>query len=158
MCLLGVWFGKLLDRTSSQGTQCTLPRAGFAVADLPGTWIAGTPYHQDTLVIKADGTYKQIIHIQKKKKTPVDYESDWPAWWLEYGNVNIPVLHLEDYRLCGYDTDISCDIPGGSGLHMCQVEYEDILGEGVLYVMGESEITLTLPLGAEDSWFYRLES
>ena len=37
---------------------------------------------------------------------------------------------------------------------MCQVGYKDLPNEGVLYVMGGSEITLTLPLGLEDSWFY----
>lgn len=154
VCFLGLWFSGLLDRTSGQGPQCAPPRQGFTKEDLLGTWIAGTPDQRDTLIIKADGTYKQIIHIEYATKPPVDYESDWQAWWLEYGNISIPVLHLEGYRLCGYNAGISCDIPGGSRLHMCQIDYKDIPDEGVLYVMGESELTLTLPLGLEDSWYY----
>ena len=155
VCILGIWFGKLLDRTSSQGPQCAPPRKGFfSKEDLVGTWIAGSPDRRDTLIIKADGTYKQIIHIKYATKPPLDYESGWQAWWLEYGNISVPVLHLEGWRMCGYNAGISCDIPGGSRFHMCQVDYKDIPGEGVLYVMGDSEITLTLPLGLEDSWFY----
>lgn len=153
VCLLGVWFGKILDVTSSLGTQCIPPKSGFAAAELSGTWIAGPPDHQDTLIIRPNGTYKQIIHIQNKKKPSTIYESDWQAWWLESGT--IPVLHLEDYRLCGYDPDVNCDLPGGSGLTMCQIEYEDVPGEGALYVMGEAGITLTLPLGGKESWFYQ---
>lgn len=115
---------------------------------------SGRDDHRDTLIIKADGTYKQIIHIEYATKSPVDFESDWQAWWLEYGNNNIPVQHLEGYRLCGYNAGISCDIAGGSGIHMCGIEYKDIPNEGVLYVIGKSKITLTLPLGLEDNWGY----
>ena len=110
--------------------------------------------NRNALIIKADGTYKQIIHIEFVSDPPVDYESGWQTWWLEYGNISVPVLHLEGYRLCGYNEGISCDILGGTGSHMCQVDYKDMPGEGVLYVMGESEITLTLPLRLEDSWYY----
>lgn len=154
VCVSGVWFCMLINRISSQGPQCAPPREGFTKVDLVGTWIAGTPDQRDTLIIKADGTYKQIIHIEYVSDPPVDYESDWQAWWLEYGNISVPALHLEGYRLCGYNPGISCDILGGTGSHMCQVDYKDLPGEGVLYVMGESEITLTLPLGLEDSWGY----
>ena len=157
VCLLGMLFCMLLNMTSNEGPQCAPPLGGFSKADLLGTWIAGTPDQRDTLIIKADGTYKQIVHIEFVSGPPVDYESDWQAWWLEYNEVvTIPSLHLEGYRLCGYNADISCDIPGGSGSHMCQVDYKDIPGEGVLYLMGESELTLTLPL-LENSWFYRQE-
>jgi len=137
-----------------QGPQCAPPSEGFTETDLVGTWIAGTPDQRDTLIIKADGTYKQTIHIEFSELPPTNYESSWQTWWLEYEDISVPVLHLEGYRLCGYNAGISCDIAGGSGRHMCQIEYKDIPGEGVLYVMGESELTLTLPLGLEDSWFY----
>jgi hypothetical protein len=154
VCLLGMLLCILLDMTSSEGPQCDPPE-GFSKGDLLGTWIAGSPDQSDTLIIKADGTYKQIVHIEFASKPPVDYESDWQAWWLEYDEVvTIPSLHLEGYRLCGYNAGVSCDIPGGSGSHMCQVDYKDIPGEGVLYVMrGWSEFTLTLPL-LENSWGY----
>jgi hypothetical protein len=153
ICLLWMWFGKLLIKTGSQGPQCAPPREGFSKADLVGTWIAGTPSQRDTLIIKADGTYKQMIHLEFATKPAMDYASDWQKWWLENGDTTVPVLHLEGWRMCGYDPGISCDIPGGSGSHMCQIDYKDIPGEGVLYVMGESELTLTLPL-LENSWFY----
>jgi hypothetical protein len=98
--------------------------------------------------------YHQIIHIEFSELPLKNFESDWQKWWLERGNNGVPVLHLEGYRLCGYNAGISCDILGGSGVHMCQVDYKEIAGEGVLYVMGESEITLSLPLGLEDSYGY----
>jgi hypothetical protein len=155
LCFLGMWFSNILNTTSIQDHHlCTLPSEGFTVADLVGTWIAGTPDQRDTLIIKADGTYKQIIHIEFSELPPKNFESDWQKWWLERGNNGVPVLHLEGYRLCGYNAGISCDILGGSGVHMCQVDYKEIAGEGVLYVMGESEITLSLPLGLEDSYGY----
>lgn len=153
VCPLERWFGEWLTNTSSQGPQCAPPSDGFSKADLVGTWFAGTPDQRDILIIQEDGTYKQIIHIEYITKPSVDYVSDWQAWWLENQDINIPVLHLEGYRLCGYDPGIGCEVPGGGGFHMCQVDYKDIPGEGVLYVMGESEITLTLPL-LENSWFY----
>jgi hypothetical protein len=154
VCFLGTWVIMLLDRTSSRGPQCASPRASFSENDLIGTWIAGTPDPRDTLIIKANGTYKQIIHTEFSELPPTNYESPWQTWWLEDQNITVPVLHLEGYRLCGYNADISCDTIGGSGQHMCQVGYKDLSNEGVLYVMGGSEITLTLPLGLEDSWFY----
>jgi hypothetical protein len=153
ICFLGLWFVKLLDRTSTQGPQCAPPRASFSRDNLAGTWIAGTPDQRDMLIIRADGTYKQIIHIEFAELPPTDYESDWQTWWLEGNDINVPVLHLEGWRMCGYNPGISCDTPGGSGSHMCNVNYKDDPNEGALYVMGGSELTLTLPL-LENSWFY----
>ena len=137
----------------AQGPHCDPPRGSFSKADLVGTWIAGTPDQRDTLVIQADGTYKQIIHIEFAELPPTDYESSWQTWWLEDNDSNVPVLHLEGWRMCGYNPDRSCDTPGGSGFHMCGVSYTDDLNEGALYVMGGRELTLTLPL-LENSWFY----
>jgi hypothetical protein len=156
VCPLEVWFGELLNRQGSQGPQCAPPRESFSEADLIGTWIAGSPEQRDVLIINADGTYKQIIHVKYATGPSVDYESEWLQWWLESENISVPVLHLEGWRLCGYNPGVSCDIAGGSGFHMCEVEYKDIPGEGVLYVMGGSELLLTLPL-LESSWsYYRL--
>ena len=155
VCLLGMLFFMVLNMTSTQDPHhCAPPSKGFTEADLVGTWIAGSPDKRDTLIIKADGTYKQIIHIEFSELPPTDYESGWQTWWLEGDNISVPVLHLEGWRMCGFNEGISCNTPGGSGSHMCQVEYKDIPGEGVLYVMGETEITLTLPLGLEDSYGY----
>jgi len=154
-CLLGRWLDHyLILSTENQGHSCAPPPEGFSDIDLVGTWIAGTPSQRDTLTIRADGTYKQSVHIEYATKPTVDFESDWQNWWLEYTDNNIVVLHLVGWRMCGYDLGIGCDVSGGSGIHMCEVNYEDNPGEGVLYVMGESEITLTLPLGLEDSWYY----
>jgi hypothetical protein len=146
------WFAGLLERTKSEGPQCAPPSKGFSEVDLVGTWIAGTPDQRDILIIKADVTYKQIIHIVYSTKPATDYESGWQSWWLEQKDISVPVLHLEGWRMCGY-TGMDCDNPGGSGSHMCQVEYKDAPGEGALYVMGNSELTLTLPL-LENSYFY----
>jgi len=138
----------------AQGPHCDPPRDSFSETDLVGTWIAGTPDQRDTLIINPDGTYKQIIHVEfAEELPPTDYESAWPTWWLEDNDISVPVLHLEGWRMCGYNPDVSCDTLGGSCFHMCDVNYQDDPVEGALYVMGGSELTLTLPL-LENSWFY----
>jgi hypothetical protein len=152
--LCGILAFKLYGLFIVQGHRCAPPQKGFSSEDLIGTWISGTPDQRDTLMIKADGTYRQVIHITHPSKPSVDYVSNWQKWWLEYGKINVPVIHLEGYRMCGYNPDISCDKVGGSGIHMCDINYMDAPNEGVLYIMGSSELTLTLPLGLEDSWGY----
>ncbi len=46
------------------------------IAELVGTWMASSPYQSDTLIIKADGTYKQIIRVEFAELPPIDFESD----------------------------------------------------------------------------------
>jgi hypothetical protein len=49
----------------------SLPPASFSKANLVGTWVARRLGDSDTLIIREDGTYKQIIHLDIPA---VDYE------------------------------------------------------------------------------------
>ncbi len=53
------------------------PRAGFE-SDLIGTWQTLDPDNLDTLMIREDYRYKQIIHrVRSQYYAAADYESDW---------------------------------------------------------------------------------
>ncbi len=136
-----------------------LPPAGFSEADLVGTWVATRLGDSDTLVIREDGTYKQIIHVEYTDYTDepdVDYESDWQPWWLEYHESGIPYLHLKGMRFCAINPSFSCDQPTGyMGWHdFCEDKTIAMDNEGILIVLGE---TLDFPMGSENSWFYSLQ-
>ena len=142
---------------------------GFSEADLIGTWVAGTPDQSDTLIIKADGTYKQIVHVEFAELSPLDYESDWQSWRLEYSEQHIGYLHLEGFRFCGMNPDIPCEERNGGGYDFCRDETIYMENEGVLLVLTEKErqsstieasqylIWLAYPLGSENSWTYNLQ-
>ena len=88
---------------------CTILPKGFSQADLVGTWVAGSygyPKSSDTLIIRSDGRYKQIIHLEFGS---VEYESDWQAWSFEYRDNGTGYLHLDDYRTCAANTEESCE-------------------------------------------------
>ncbi len=100
--------------------RCSPPVGDFSQDNLVGTWIAGVPDQMDKLIIRADGTYKQIIHVVFAELPAIDYESGWQSWHLEYSEDNIPYLHLEGMRFCGMNPDISCEIRIGGGYDFCQ--------------------------------------
>jgi hypothetical protein len=79
---------------------------GFSETDLVGTWIARSIDIIDTLIIQADGTYKQSIHIEYKS---LDYESDWQPWRFEYRENGTGYLHMDQLRTCASNPDTSCD-------------------------------------------------
>jgi hypothetical protein len=89
---------------------CTPPPEGFSEQDLVGTWEGRSIGISDTLIIREDGTYKQIIHINYETEPDIDYETDWQPWRLEYVD-GIPYLHLEGMRLCAINTNLSCEHP-----------------------------------------------
>lgn len=158
-----------------------LPPDGFSEADLVGTWVARRLGDSDTLIIRDDGTYKQIIHVEYTDytdKLDVDYESDWQPWWLEYHESGIPYLHLKGMRFCAINPSFSCDQPTGyqTWHGFCEdttISTETIAmdNEGILLVLGVSEevrqswpdslpprgINLWFPMGSEDSWSYSLQ-
>ena len=117
-----------------------LPPSNFTEEDLIGTWKTGTADINDTLIIKGDGTYKQIIHSE----TPAfDYESDWQPWRLEYAESGLPYLHLEGMRLCVYWEQIDCKLPSGNVYEwydFCQEKWIKMIDEGILIVVGPDEI------------------
>lgn len=129
----------LLWACNPDKNNCLLPPDGFSETDLVGTWIATRLPSTDTLVIRADGTYKQIIHIE----TPdVDYESGWLSWRLEYSESGSPYLHMEDLRLCAYLPDVmNCEQSGGGDFYFydfCRDESFQMSDEGTLIVLGTS--------------------
>ncbi len=149
---------------------CTLPPEGFSQEDLVGKWVAGVPSKKDTLIIREDSTYKQIVHIEYSELPDVDYESDWMPWWLEYTENGIPYLHLQGMRLCGINSDLDCDRPGGSGYDFCKNESIMMNDEGILLALGVPKdmmvspqgtmpmrgINLWFPAGSENTWVYTL--
>lgn len=131
---------------------CSPARRPFSWHDLVGTWYAGSPEDSDILVIKADGTYQQIVHHSFASKPPEDYRSPWQEGWIE--NSSMPVLHLKGWSYCGYNAGVDCHTPATGIYDVCDRNPRQIpADEGLLYIKGTSEITLDLHL-LENSWFY----
>jgi hypothetical protein len=170
-CFFGIFYCLLPVIRYSQvedAPRCSPAVGDFSEANLVGTWIAGRPDQMDTLIIRADGTYKQIVHVEFPKRSPIDYESGWQPWNLEYSEDDIAYLHLDGMRFCGMNPSISCDVRDGDGHDFCRNEYLPMNGEGILLVLeasGESSDTnepnyiyyLHYPLGSENSWTYSLK-
>ncbi len=143
---------------------CMPPPQGFAESDLIGTWYHESMRDTDTLIIRDDGKYKQIIQIEYRT---FDYESDWQAWWVEYAENRIPYLHLEGLRVCVYTRE-NCDpVPEGQIWYdFCQEKWLPMSGEGILMVLAVPERFKQPPLGielsllqkrTEGSWSYELQ-
>ena len=134
------------NKSSQNGvlTNCPLPPLEFIPENLVGTWKTGWSKRNDTLIIKENGTYKQIIHVE----TPAyDYESDWLPWTLEETENGIPKLHLVGMRLCVYWPQADCAQPGGGEsdcYDFCSEEWMQMNNEGILLVLGPPE-KITLP-------------
>ena len=160
--------------SESQSNGCISPPEGFSQADLVGTWMAGSSgpgRPKDTLIFREDGTYKQILDIEYSEAPPFKYESDWQPWRLEYGEDDLPYLHLEGMRLCAYAGGyIDCAVVGGGDspeaqwYDPCQETWVNMPGEGILIVLGSPEGIIPPPRGiklilfqrGEDIWGYRL--
>ncbi len=161
--LIGMWIvlaflsGCLLEQSPTESPPgCPTPPKDFSSSTLVGTWVAGRPDWSDTLIIKADGTYKQILHLVSNTRN-YDYESTWQSWRLEPQPNGIPYLHLTGYRVCAYWPDISCDQVGGGedywddfcfggvtevpGGGVIQGRGVQMPGEGILLVMGVPRTT-----------------
>jgi hypothetical protein len=103
-----------------------------------GTWVARYGGDStDTLIIKEDGTYRQIFD------DPISdyyYEGDWQAWWLELRESGIPHLHMEGMRKCD-GTSEDCRREGGGGgdwlwFDFCEHRVTPMRGEVILLVVG----------------------
>ena len=123
---------------------CKPPPTEFSESDLIGTWEAGLLDHHDTLILREDGKYKQIIHIENP---PFDYESEWYSWWVEYDQNGIPYVHLENMRMCVYWSGLGCNQSGGGGqwYDYCQDEWISMpAGEGILIAIVQENYTQSL--------------
>ena len=174
ICILffiGIYVFGFITTDTKSANNCDPPNNDFSQEDLIGTWKAGGAERNDTLILKADGTYIQIIHIAFKN---YDYKSEPQAWRLEYireKNGNIPYLHLSSMKLCGFNPDLGCEKTGGTGIDFCQNKIIQMDNEGILIVLGKPEplatsalglspsagIDLWLPEGNENTWVYSFQ-
>lgn len=148
----------------------------FSESDLIGTWVAnygGRPV-KDTLVIRDDGTYKQIFTDIPPDQTLGDewqdrsFESDWKKWWLELRPSGYIRLHMEGMHKCD-SLDEICERPGGgvSPDHLIVVDQcENVIitmpDEVVLIAAGypvpvPKGIVLRQPRLAGSEWDYGFE-
>jgi hypothetical protein len=145
---------------------CLPPQKGFAEADLIGTWFNESGGYTDKLILREDGKYKQIIHIEVGN---IDYESDWQDWWIEYAGSDIHYLRLAGLRACAYVRGMDC-IPveevKAFWYDFCQDKAIFMSEAGVLMVLRVPErfeqpphgIELVFPLAyEEDTWRYELQ-
>jgi hypothetical protein len=147
----------LLPAERENGPRCSSFADMIDESKLIGTWFAGNPDHSDTLIIKDSGLYKQLVHIEFPEQSPIDYESDWQSWHLEYSEENIGYLHLDGMSFCGMNSAISCSVRDGGGYDFCRDEYLPMNDEGILLVLGtpnQESIFLFYPLGSENSYVY----
>ena len=157
-------FACVLTQPKSSGC---LPLENFLEADLVGTWVAESLRDTDTLILKEDGTYKQIIHIESRM---IDYESDWQRGQIEYTEIGIPHLYLEGLRTCAYLRGSDCRQAGSDGgfwWDFCAKDSINMPADGgILIVVGVSRqfqqplrgIRLVLPTRYTDegAWTYEL--
>ena len=73
------------------------PPATLRESDLVGTWKAdyGRYHGVDTLILRADGTFKQVYENQREDHI---YETPWNKWWLERFPDGRVRVHLKGAR------------------------------------------------------------
>jgi len=73
------------------------PSATLQESDLVGTWEADYGHYLgvDTLILRADGTFKQIYKNQRENYV---YETPWNKWWLERFPDGRVRMHLKGAR------------------------------------------------------------
>jgi hypothetical protein len=141
LALVGACFACIarLFRKDEPSQGCRPLPEDFSEKDLFGTWLATSIDISDTLVIRADHTYKQIIHIGYES---LDYESDWQLWRFEHRANGTGYLHMEGLRVCAASQETSCDwINDGKRPYSdaCEGQYMEpypAAGEIILVVTG----------------------
>jgi hypothetical protein len=128
----------LQGNRDSGGCTAILPPETFQEADLVGMWVAKYGGDStDTLIIREDGTYRQIFD------DPIPgyhYEGDWQRWWLEPRESGISHLHMEGMRKCDSISE-DCRREGGGGgdwlwFDFCEHRAVQMRGEVILLVVG----------------------
>jgi hypothetical protein len=157
----------IFSNPNSQTTAtCPALPADFNEADLIGTWKASYSLNdQDILIIKEDGTYKQIYDVPD---AGFRYESDWLEWWIEYRESGYIRLHLEGMRRCDGIQSIFERAGGGIdqemiwAIDMCENEVVEMPDKTVLIVTGSKDdvprgITLKHARMAGSDWYWSFE-
>lgn len=133
--------------------RCPRPPESFSESDLIGTWVAERSENVDTLVLRGDHKYRQVMHVSQPA---FDYQSDWLPWRVEYGVNGVPYVHLEGMHLCAYWPEMDCaEVGGGDRIWFdsCTEDWIKMPNEGVLIVLRSAKgfkppprgITLNLP-------------
>lgn len=136
----------------------------FSESNLIGTWTGRYFGNVDRLIIRADGTYKQIYSAEG-----LNFESNWETWYIEYDPQGYARLHLAGMRRCD-GLDSVCNDPGGGlpngeqALNPCEsgpLSFED---EVILFVIGTtSDVPREILLlqakigGSEWTYTFRLD-
>ena len=122
---------------------CPSLPATFTKADLVGTWTASYSLHDtDTLLINADGTFKQT-YIDPDAN--LRYESGWQQWWTETRKSGYTSLHLIGMHRAGETSSIFNRVGGGldptqsKGIDDCEGRVVEMPHEIVLVVTGTSK-------------------
>ena len=121
--------------TRTPTANCPPLPATFEEADLIGIWVAKYwgGLATDTLVLREDGTYKQIYD---DPEGGFHYESDWQTWWVEYREVGYLWLHLDGMRRCDDLPDVCRREGGGTGRRTIDsCEYVDVRQSGEVIVV-----------------------
>lgn len=123
---------------SQQARGCDrLSPQGFSESEVLGTWDALDSLNDSTIVIRADGLYRQTMHV---KRTGFQYASDWRAWRVTYSKNGLPYLHLERFLMCAYWREISCTENNSGEAYWydsCQEKWVETPGEAVFMVFGD---------------------
>ena len=108
--------------------------------------------------------YTQRVHVEYSDASPLDYEGEPHRWHLEYSDAGIPYLRLEDFRFCGMNPEIPCQVTDGGGYDICRDQWVEMQGEGILILLGTNKPSdppeeqvyyyLHYPMGSENSWDY----
>jgi len=112
----------------------------FQESHLIGTWQAEYGASTDTLILREDGTYKQIF---ARHTDDYRYESAWNRWWLEHRASGGLYLHLDKMRRCDQWEELCYKEGGGGGdwvyWDFCEDRGVRMPDEVVLIVLGVSK-------------------
>lgn len=121
--------------------RCPPLPAGFKESDLIGTWVAKYGGGDiDTLIIREDGTYKQIY---SDALSGYHFESDWKKWWTEHRSSGFLRLHMQGMHRYDDIGSLRDRETGGVGdlpaIDYCEGKGVEMRDEIVLIATGVSE-------------------
>lgn len=123
-----------LDTTRNR---CSSPE-NLTDSDLVGAWESGLSDRNDTIVLNADGTYKQFIHVKN-----ISFDEEFAGrWWIEKTPNDVSYLHLEGMHLCVYWDGLDCDLSGGEEYDwydFCEETWRKMPDEGVFLILPSPE-------------------
>ena len=148
LLFLFISIGFYLHSTLSVKNNCAPPE-DFHESDMIGNWQAGLSEKSDTLVIRDDGYYQQIIH---REEPAFNYISEWQPWHLEFSDYGTLYLHLENMKYCVYWPQIPCEQTENgeiSWYDFCKDEWVKTPGEGLLIVLPGKKGYIQPPKGIQ---------